>query len=115
MLSAGPPCFVGGHHEKSNFKVVTTICTLSDELVEDPFTDEHASLITFAADRPAHDWRYANNVGKIQRELGWTPEEHFETGLRTAVAWYLETGDRCERFLAGAYRLERIGLAGAVA
>jgi len=106
---------VGGHNEKSNLEVVTTICSLLDDLVEDPPADGHASLITFVTDRPGHDWRYAIDAGKISRELGWTPEESFETGLRKTVAWYLENRDWCERTLTGEYRLERIGLAGAVA
>jgi len=106
---------VGGHNEKSNVEVVTTICSLLDDLVEDPPADGHASLITFVTDRPGHDWRYAIDAGKIGRELGWTPEESFETGLRKTIEWYLENRGWCDRILSGEYRLERIGLAGAVA
>jgi len=106
---------VGGHNEKSNLDVVTTICSLLDEMVKESPTDGHASLITFVTDRPGHDWRYAIDAGKIQRELGWTPEESFETGLRKTVSWYLENRDWCERTLSEEYRMERLGLAGAVA
>jgi dTDP-glucose 4,6-dehydratase len=106
---------VGGHSERSNLDVVTTICSLLDELVDGTPVGGHASLITFVTDRPGHDWRYAIDAGKIERELGWTPEESFDAGLRKTVEWYLENRDWCERALSGEHRRERIGLAGAEA
>jgi dTDP-glucose 4,6-dehydratase len=106
---------IGGHNEMSNLEVVHAICSLLDEMVADAAVADHASLITFVTDRPGHDWRYAIDAGKIARELGWTPEESFETGLRRTVAWYLENREWCDRILSGEYRLERIGLAGAAA
>jgi dTDP-glucose 4,6-dehydratase len=104
---------IGGHNEKSNLEVVHAICAALDELAPDPAVGNHSSLITFVKDRPGHDWRYAIDAGKIGRELGWTPEESFETGLRKTVLWYLENREWCERILSGSYRLERLGLAGA--
>lgn len=107
---------IGGHNERSNIEVVRTICSLLDELVEElAVTGSHADLITFVTDRPGHDWRYAIDAGKIERELGWVPQETFETGLRRTVAWYLANQDWCQRILSGDYRLERLGLAGATA
>lgn len=103
---------IGGHNEKSNLEVVTTICALLDEMAEDAAVSAHESLITFVKDRPGHDWRYAIDAGKIQRELGWVPEESFETGMRKTVAWYLENRGWNERILNGSYRLERLGLSG---
>lgn len=107
---AGETYNVGGHNEKSNLQVVLAICALLDELVPNPAVPEHASLVTFVTDRLGHDWRYAIDAGKIGRDLGWQPEETFETGLRKTVAWYLKNGDWCERVLSGSYRLERLGL-----
>jgi dTDP-glucose 4,6-dehydratase len=106
---------IGGHNEKSNLDVVTAICALLDELVDEPTVSSHASLITFVTDRPGHDWRYAIDAGKAGRELGWTPEESFDTGLRKTVQWYLENRDWCEHIVSGSYRLERLGLAEAAA
>ncbi|HIF23764.1 MAG TPA: dTDP-glucose 4,6-dehydratase [Gemmatimonadetes bacterium] len=99
---------VGGHNEKRNLDVVQTLCTLMDEL--HPGGAPHADLITFVTDRPGHDWRYAIDASKIERELGWTPDETFETGLRKTVEWYLSHRDWWERVLSGAYRMERLGV-----
>jgi dTDP-glucose 4,6-dehydratase len=100
---------VGGHNEKTNLEVVHTLCALLDELAPDSPHRPHAGLLKFVADRPGHDRRYAIDAGKIGRELGWTPEESFETGLRKTVRWYLENRPWCERVSSGAYR-ERLGL-----
>ena len=102
---------IGGQNEKSNLEVVHTLCALLDELVDEPAVAEHAGLITFVTDRPGHDKRYAIDAGKIGRELGWAPEESFETGLRKTVQWYLDHREWCEHILSGSYRLERLGLA----
>lgn len=101
---------IGGHNEWSNLDVVRTICWLLDELAPSSAVSEHASLITFVTDRPGHDLRYAIDAGKVGRELGWRPEETFDTGLRKTVSWYLENHSWCERVLSGSYRLERLGL-----
>jgi len=103
---------IGGHNEKSNLEVVRSLCAVLDDLVEQPaVAGSHADLITFVTDRPGHDWRYAIDAGKIERELGWTPEQTFETGLRRTVEWYLQNRGWWERVLSGEYRLERLGLA----
>ncbi|WP_158967130.1 dTDP-glucose 4,6-dehydratase [Paraglaciecola sp. L3A3] len=102
---------IGGHNEKRNLEVVQTICDLLDELVpEKPDGISHYSdLITFVTDRPGHDARYAIDADKIQRELGWTPEESFESGIRKTVLWYLNNKDWWQRVLSGAYKLDRLG------
>ncbi len=101
---------VGGHNEEPNLEVVRTICALLDEMVPDSPFAPHASLIAFVEDRPGHDQRYAMDAGKIRRELGWLPEETFESGLRKTVRWYLDNRAWCERVLSGAYRGERLEL-----
>ncbi|CAM3376053.1 dTDP-glucose 4,6-dehydratase [Halomonas lysinitropha] len=102
---------IGGHNEKTNLEVVETICALVDELRLDSssFQLPASSLITFVADRPGHDLRYAIDAGKIERELGWVPQETFETGLRKTMAWYLENRDWWQRVLDGSYQGERLG------
>tara|TARA_B110001469_G_C9647851_1_gene328622 strand:- start:6667 stop:7500 length:834 start_codon:yes stop_codon:yes gene_type:complete len=102
---------IGGHNEKTNIQVVESVCTLLQELApENPSgVKNYRDLITFVQDRPGHDARYAIDASKIQRELGWKPEETFETGLRKTVQWYLDNSTWWQRVLSGAYRLERIG------
>ncbi|MGM0988641.1 MAG: dTDP-glucose 4,6-dehydratase [Pseudomonadota bacterium] len=102
---------IGGHNEKTNLEVVETICTLVDELRPDSssFQLPASSLIAFVQDRPGHDLRYAIDAGKIERELGWVPQETFETGLRKTVVWYLENRDWWQRVLDGSYQGERLG------
>ncbi len=101
---------IGGHNEKTNLEVVHTICALLDDLVPDSPFAPHSSLITFVEDRPGHDHRYAMDASKIERELGWTPRESFESGMEKTVRWYLENREWCERVLSGAYQGERLGL-----
>ena len=102
---------IGGHNEKTNLEVVQTICDLLEELAPEKPSgiDKYRDLITFVKDRPGHDARYAIDASKIERELGWVPEETFETGLRKTVQWYLANMSWWERVLSGAYRMERIG------
>jgi dTDP-glucose 4,6-dehydratase len=102
---------IGGHNEKTNLEVVETICDLLEELApEKPAgVSNYRDLITFVKDRPGHDVRYAIDASKIERELGWVPEETFETGLRKTVQWYLDNTDWWGRVLSGEYRLERLG------
>lgn len=99
---------IGGYNERTNLDVVRTICALLDEMA--PAGAPHDRLITFVADRPGHDKRYAIDASKITRELGWRPQETFETGLRKTVAWYLENRSWWEAILNGSYRGERLGL-----
>ena len=101
---------IGGHNERTNLDVVQGICRLLDELRPDSPHVPHEQLITFVADRPGHDQRYAIDAGKIERELGWTPAETFETGLRRTVAWYLDNSEWCRNVQSGGYRQERLGL-----
>ncbi|WP_431857385.1 dTDP-glucose 4,6-dehydratase [Azospirillum sp.] len=99
---------IGGNNERTNLEVVRTLCALLDEM--NPAGAPHERLITFVADRPGHDKRYAIDAGKITRELGWTPQETFETGLRKTVEWYLGNRDWWQAILNGSYRGERLGL-----
>ncbi|WP_394062225.1 dTDP-glucose 4,6-dehydratase [Alcaligenes sp. WGS1538] len=102
---------IGGHNEKQNLDVVRSICAILEELAPDKpqGVAHYADLITFVADRPGHDKRYAIDASKIARELSWRPQETFETGLRKTVAWYLENTQWWDRVLSGDYRLDRIG------
>lgn len=105
---------IGGHNEQRNLDVVEGICRILQELApgEAPSTGAFRDLITFVEDRPGHDRRYAIDAGKISRELGWHPEETFETGLRKTIRWYLENRGWWQRVLDGSYRLQRIGMTG---
>ncbi|MHC3917002.1 dTDP-glucose 4,6-dehydratase [Alcaligenes sp. YSL9] len=102
---------IGGHNEQQNIHVVQQICALLEELAPEKPTglQHYADLITFVQDRPGHDQRYAIDAGKIERELGWKPQETFETGLRKTVQWYLENSGWWERILNGRYQLHRLG------
>ncbi|MBT4642788.1 MAG: dTDP-glucose 4,6-dehydratase [Deltaproteobacteria bacterium] len=100
---------VGGTNEKTNLQVVKTICALLDEF-EPKRNGTYQDQISYVADRPGHDKRYAINAGKIQRDLGWFPAESFESGMRKTVEWYLDHKEWVENILSGGYRLERIGL-----
>lgn len=103
---------IGGHNEKKNLEVVETICALLEELawnIKPPGIKAYSDLVTFVKDRPGHDKRYAIDASKIERELGWRPEEQFETGLKKTVQWYLDNQTWWARVLSGAYKLERLG------
>jgi dTDP-glucose 4,6-dehydratase len=90
---------IGGHNEKQNIEVVKTICSILEELAPIKHStlniQNYESLITFVKDRPGHDLRYAIDASKIARELGWVPEETFESGLRKTVQWFLYDSERC--------------------
>src|SRR5690554_4456707 len=112
---------IGGHNEKTNLEVVQTICKILDELApregasvksEDTPTSPpppYSSLITYVSDRPGHDRRYAIDASKIAKELGWEPEETFETGIRKTVQWYLDNQQWCKNVQDGSYQRERLG------
>jgi len=89
---------IGGHNEKTNLEVVSLICDLLDGLVPLGSTSYRAQ-ITHIGDRPGHDRRYAIDASKIAVELGWTPEETFESGLRKTVLWYLDNREWCSNVL----------------
>ena len=94
---------IGGNSERANIDVVNAICDLVDEMRPEPGRFKR-SLITYVADRPGHDRRYAIDATKITRELGWKPAEKFESGLRKTVRWYLENPEWIENVRTGAYR-----------
>ncbi|MDO3720330.1 dTDP-glucose 4,6-dehydratase [Marinobacter sp. chi1] len=98
---------IGGHNEKQNIEVVYTICDILQELR--PQGCSYRDLITNVKDRPGHDMRYAIDAHKIQKELGWAPEETFETGIRKTIEWYLDNLDWCQRVQDGSYQRERLG------
>ncbi|MFD2180180.1 dTDP-glucose 4,6-dehydratase [Veronia pacifica] len=102
---------IGGHNEKANIEVVKTICSLLEELVPNKPTGvtEYKELITYVKDRPGHDVRYAIDASKIERDLGWKPEETFESGIRKTVEWYLINQEWWARVLDGSYSRERLG------
>ncbi|BCD85279.1 dTDP-glucose 4,6-dehydratase [Pseudomonas solani] len=102
---------IGGHNEQKNIDVVRGICALLEELAPSKPNGvaRFDELITHVKDRPGHDLRYAIDASKIERELGWTPQETFETGLRKTVQWYLDNLEWCRRVQDGSYQRERLG------
>lgn len=102
---------IGGHNEKANIDVVRTICSLLEELVPNKpeGVAKYEDLITYVKDRPGHDVRYAIDAAKIGRELGWKPQETFESGIRKTVEWYLNNTKWWSRVLDGSYNRERLG------
>ncbi|MFC3395019.1 dTDP-glucose 4,6-dehydratase [Brenneria rubrifaciens] len=110
--SVGKTYNIGGHNERKNIEVVLTICQLLEELVPNKPTGvaNYQDLITYVADRPGHDLRYAIDASKIYNELGWKPQETFESGIRKTVKWYLENEVWWQRVKDGSYAGERLGL-----
>lgn len=98
---------IGGHNEKQNIEVVKTICAILDEVV--PKEIKYQEQITYVADRPGHDMRYAIDASKIQKDLGWTPCETFESGIKKTVQWYLDNQEWCQHVQDGSYQRERLG------
>lgn len=103
---------IGGHNERKNIDVVKTICHLLEELVpvKPAGVAQYTDLITYVTDRPGHDMRYAIDADKIYKELGWTPQETFESGIRKTVEWYLANEVWWSRVKDGSYAGERLGL-----
>jgi len=101
---------IGGNCERANLDVVHEICALVDRLCPDLPHAPCTSLITYVTDRPGHDRRYAIDAGKIERQLGWKPQEDFTSGLRRTVQWYLDHSTWVGRVTSGSYRRERLGL-----
>jgi dTDP-glucose 4,6-dehydratase len=104
-----------------NLQVVENICDILQEIMPpgsykdiewsgDTRISHYRDLITFVQDRPGHDFRYAIDARKIERELGWVPEETFETGIRKTINWYLQNSSWWRRVLNGEYSLARIGI-----
>ncbi|WBU30031.1 dTDP-glucose 4,6-dehydratase [Rhodopseudomonas palustris] len=102
---------IGGRNERTNLEVVQAICRLLDELAPDAAIGSRAKLISFVADRPGHDARYAIDASKVERELGWRARYNFDDGLRQTVQWYLDNRTWWERVRSGVYRGERLGVA----
>ncbi|MBF0189070.1 MAG: dTDP-glucose 4,6-dehydratase [Magnetococcales bacterium] len=101
---------IGGRTEKSNLEVVKTLCALLEERRPSGQDGGYTSLITFVADRPGHDQRYAIDDRKIRDELAWRPEESFDSGLAKTVDWILTNNRWIERIRDGSYQGERLGL-----
>nr|WP_113866058.1 dTDP-glucose 4,6-dehydratase [Brenneria salicis]NMN90146.1 dTDP-glucose 4,6-dehydratase [Brenneria salicis ATCC 15712 = DSM 30166]RBP63234.1 dTDP-glucose 4,6-dehydratase [Brenneria salicis ATCC 15712 = DSM 30166]RLM30872.1 dTDP-glucose 4,6-dehydratase [Brenneria salicis ATCC 15712 = DSM 30166] len=103
---------IGGHNERKNIEVVQTICDLLEELAPNKpvGVQRYRDLITYVKDRPGHDMRYAIDAGKIERELGWRPQETFESGMRKTVDWYLNNEAWWRSVQDGSYTSERLGL-----
>jgi dTDP-glucose 4,6-dehydratase len=95
---------IGGRCERPNIEIVKTVCGLLDEMRPSSAFTPHASLMTFVKDRPGHDRRYAIDCGKIEKELGWTPKETFESGLKKTIQWYLDNPEWIQSIQTGAYR-----------
>lgn len=101
---------IGGHNEKKNIEVVQTLCQLLEELAPNKPSGikNYTDLITYVTDRAGHDVRYAIDASKIEKELGWVPQESFETGLRKTVEWYLNNKDWWQAILDGSYKQANI-------
>ncbi|MCB5261501.1 MAG: dTDP-glucose 4,6-dehydratase [Candidatus Cloacimonetes bacterium] len=100
---------IGGHNEILNIDIVGIICEILDELEPSPKLKSYKELITYVTDRPGHDLRYAIDAGKIQRELGWKPQETFDTGIRKTVAWYLDNRGWWKNIQDKSYQQQRLG------
>ena len=95
---------IGGWNEKANIDVVKILCSILDELKPKADGSKYESQITYVKDRPGHDRRYAIDASKLERELGWKPEETFETGIRKTVEWYLSNQDWVNHVVSGEYK-----------
>lgn len=100
---------IGGNSEQRNIDLVHALCEIMDELRPRSSGGKHADLIQFVTDRPGHDFRYAIDAGKIQRELGWAPQHTLEESLRETVQWYLDNRNWWQNILDGNYQLQRLG------
>ena len=101
---------IGGNNEIKNIDVVTIICSLLDEISPRKNGSSYSDLITFVKDRPGHDFRYAIDAGKIRNDLGWSPNESFETGIRKTIHWYLDNQNWWKAIQDNNYRQERLGV-----
>ncbi|MDP7608756.1 MAG: dTDP-glucose 4,6-dehydratase, partial [Candidatus Marinimicrobia bacterium] len=101
---------IGGNNEIKNIDVVTIICSLLDEISPREDGSSYSDLITFVKDRPGHDFRYAIDAGKIRNDIGWSPNESFETGIRKTIHWYLDNQNWWKAIQDNNYRQERLGV-----
>lgn len=97
--SVGSTYNIGGHNELKNIDVMHLICSVLDEIVPSKSNRSYSDLITHVSDRPGHDLRYAIDAAKIHTELGWKPQERFETAIRKTIEWYLDNQDWCQNCL----------------
>jgi dTDP-glucose 4,6-dehydratase len=111
--NAGHTYLVGGDSERTNLEVVHTLCDLIDARLTRRGDHSTHALITYVADRPGHDFRYAIDASRTTRELGWSPRESFMSGMSRTVDWYFDNAAWCARVASGAYRRERLGLGSA--
>ena len=95
---------IGGDNELENISLVEMICDILDEIQEDKGKQPRKELITFVKDRPGHDRRYAIDFSKLKKELGWTPEESFESGIHKTIKWYLNNQEWVSRVKSGEYQ-----------
>lgn len=110
--SPGETYNIGGHNEKQNIEVVHTICDALNELVPKKNSENYRDQISFVTDRPGHDFRYAIDATKIEKELGWKPKETFDSGIKKTIQWYLDNIAWCEAVTENNYDLERLGTGG---
>ncbi len=108
--TVGESYMVGGRSERTNLAVVHTICDMLDRIQPRVDGASYRAQITFVSDRPGHDFRYAIDASKLERELGWKPLENFESGMEKTIRWYLDNRGWWEAIQSGAYRGERLGL-----
>jgi len=101
---------IGGRNEIKNIDIVNNICSILDELKPRSNGQSYSELITYVTDRPGHDFRYAIDASKIKNDLGWTPKETFETGIRKTIQWYLDHEDWWRKIQDGTYNQERLGI-----
>ncbi|MBT3937041.1 MAG: dTDP-glucose 4,6-dehydratase [Candidatus Marinimicrobia bacterium] len=101
---------VGGNNEIRNIDIVKTICAILDEMRPSPNGKSYGNLISFVKDRPGHDFRYAIDASKIKTELGWTPKETFESGIKQTIEWYIENESWWRKIQDKTYNQERLGL-----
>ena len=103
---------IGGNNEIQNIEVVKKVCSILDELIPNKLNGlrSFSELITYVKDRPGHDVRYAINSNKINKDLGWEPQENFESGIRKTVEWYINNKAWCKNIQNGSYQLERLGV-----
>ncbi len=100
---------VGGNNEIQNIDIVKTICGILDEVQPSLDGNSYAELITFVRDRPGHDFRYAIDSSKLQKEINWRPQETFETGIRKTIHWYLNNSEWWQEIQNNTYRQQRLG------
>jgi dTDP-glucose 4,6-dehydratase len=106
----GETYLIGGEAERTNKEIVSTLCSIVDEIKPKSDGGSYSDLITYVTDRPGHDFRYAINISKIRKEIGWSPSVNIENGLRKTVEWYISHQNWWQDILDGTYSGERLGL-----